>query len=213
LGAIPVNSSASTFNQDDSMPAAPLHRLNIVRVAARLFRKQGYARTGLKDILTESGAPKGSLYHYFPDGKEQLGEEALRLSAQTALNTLSQLSAEHRSASALLVAYSELLAGWMEESEFRDGCPLATTILEAVPESEPLRLAAQQGFLAWQEVFERALLADGVNAADARRLATLAIAVVEGSLIQARVELSRSPILDGAEQVAALMRAASGVNA
>ena len=61
------------------MGAPSRHRSNILNAAVTLFRRRGYAATGLADILQLSGAPKGSLYHYFPQGKEQLGEEAALL--------------------------------------------------------------------------------------------------------------------------------------
>ena len=124
------------------MPAAALHRLNIIQAAAKLFRQQGYSRTGLNDILAASQAPKGSLYHYFPKGKEQLGEESLRFSAQRAAQTLQALRAEHPTAPGLLLAYAGKLADWMQRSGYRDGCPMATTILETVPQSETLTAAA-----------------------------------------------------------------------
>jgi TetR/AcrR family transcriptional repressor of lmrAB and yxaGH operons len=53
------------------------HRAAIIAAASRLFRRQGYAGTGVNDIVALSGAPKGSLYHYFPKGKEQIAEEAV----------------------------------------------------------------------------------------------------------------------------------------
>lgn len=187
------------------MPATSVHRLNIVRAAARLFRKNGYSKTGLNEILTESKAPKGSLYHYFPKGKEQLGEESLRYSAQMAVNALEELRQIHTTAPALLMAFANLLAEWMEQSAFRDGCPMATTILETVPQSSALGMAAQEGFSAWRQIFENLLLRDGARPDDARRLANLTIAALEGSLIQARVEQSRRPIIESAEEVAALM--------
>lgn len=192
------------------MPAPSVHRLNIVRAAARLFRQQGYARTGLNDILTESKAPKGSLYHYFPQGKEQLGEEALRFSASMAVETLEALSQTHATAPALLVAFGVQLADWMEQSGFRDGCPMATTILETVPQSQSLTQAAGEGLAAWRTIFEQRLRADGATAVDSLRLANLTIAVLEGSLIQARVAQDRRPIIESLEEVAALMQMRSG---
>ena len=44
----------------------------LIETASRLFKLRGYCGVGLNDIIAESGVPKGSLYHYFPDGKEQL---------------------------------------------------------------------------------------------------------------------------------------------
>ena len=52
-------------------------RANILLTMARLIEKQGYHATGLTEIIRESGAPKGSLYYYFPEGKEQIGVEAI----------------------------------------------------------------------------------------------------------------------------------------
>ena len=188
------------------MSAASRHRQNIVLAAAKLFRQRGYANTGLKDILAESKAPKGSLYHYFPLGKEQLGEEALRFSASQALATLEQLALQHASAADLLVAFAAQLGAWLEASAFSDGCPMATTILETVPHSTTLRLAASEGLEAWQAVFRRLLQAEGFPAESAKRLASLSIAVLEGALIQARVEMSARPLQDAVGEVAQWMR-------
>ena len=52
----------------------------IVERSAELFRRQGFAGTGVKQIVAEASAPFGSLYHFFPGGKEQLGEEVIRWS-------------------------------------------------------------------------------------------------------------------------------------
>ena len=49
----------------------------IILVTCTLLEKQGYPATGLNEIVKESGAPKGSLYYYFPDGKEQIVSEAV----------------------------------------------------------------------------------------------------------------------------------------
>ena len=57
-------------------------REKILQAATRLFHLNGYHATGLNQILQESGAPKGSLYYHFPNGKEQLAAEAIQLSGQ-----------------------------------------------------------------------------------------------------------------------------------
>ena len=55
-------------------------RERIIETSAELFRVQGYASTGVKQIVTAAQAPFGSLYHFFPGGEEQLGAEAVRVS-------------------------------------------------------------------------------------------------------------------------------------
>ena len=82
----------------------------------RLFRQQGYASTGLQQIVAESEAPKGSLYHYFPSGKEALGEAAVTLAGDMIGEMLTNLAARHTAPKAFLRAYCKTMAGWMEES-------------------------------------------------------------------------------------------------
>src|ERR1700723_4748930 len=113
------------------MSAPPRHRGASVRAAAALFRRNGYAATGINEIADVSGAPKGSLYHYFPNGKDQIGEAAVRFAGRRVTRTFEQLLAKHKTTAALVKAYGRLLAGWMAASDFRDGCPITTTLLEA----------------------------------------------------------------------------------
>lgn len=54
------------------MTEEPSTRDRLVQAATRLFRQRGYDGTGLTEILTEAGVPKGSLYHHFPEGKADL---------------------------------------------------------------------------------------------------------------------------------------------
>lgn len=170
------------------------HREAILAAAVRLFRQQGYAATGLSEILSASGAPKGSLYHYFPSGKAEIGEKALERAGQTVAATLRGLAAEADDAGELVARYAGLLGGWLEESGFRDGSPLTTTILETVPEHELIRLAALAAFEAWAEIIEQTAQAGGVPPERAKALTSLAIMLIEGGMIQCRVQRSVAPL-------------------
>jgi TetR/AcrR family transcriptional repressor of lmrAB and yxaGH operons len=176
------------------VPAPPKHRGAIVRAAATLFRRNGFAATGINEIAEVSGAPKGSLYHYFPKGKDQIAEAAVRFAGAGVVATLEKLEKEHSSAAAMIQAYCRLLAGWMAKSGFRDGCPIATTLLESAPQSKEMAAAGCEAFSGWREVIARALVRDGFGKAEAERLATLTVAAIEGALILARVEGSARPI-------------------
>src|SRR5207245_9482773 len=109
------------------------HRGAMVGSASTLFRRSGYAAIGINEIAEVAGAPKGSLYHYFPDGKDQIGEAAVRFAGKGLVVTWEKLEQEHKTTAAMVQAYCRLLAGWMAKSGFRDGCPIATTLLAAVP--------------------------------------------------------------------------------
>jgi TetR/AcrR family transcriptional repressor of lmrAB and yxaGH operons len=192
------------------MGEPPRHRGAIVRAAATLFRRNGYTATGINDIAALAGAPKGSLYHYFPDGKDQIGEAAVRFAGRGVVATLEKLEQEHASAAGMVQAYCRLLKGWMAKSGFRDGCPISTTLLESAPQSAAIAAAGREAFAAWQGVITRALLRDGFSKAEARRLSTLAVSAIEGALILARVESSGAPIEDVARSLAALLKAGAG---
>ena len=188
------------------MPAPPKHRGAIVRAAATLFRRNGYAATGINEIAEVAGAPKGSLYHYFPDGKDQIGEAAVRFAGKGLVVTMEKLEQEHKTAAAMIQAYCRLLAGWMAKSGFRDGCPISTTLLESAPQSPGIALAGREAFVSWRAVIARALVRDGFSRAEARRLSTLTISSIEGALILARVESSGEPIEDVARSLAVVLR-------
>jgi len=178
------------------MGNAARHKESLVRTAMRLFRRQGYASTGLQQILAESGAPKGSLYHYFPSGKEAIGEAAVELAGGLMHEMLSELAARHRDPRAFLRAYARTMAGWMEESGFHSGCPIATTLLETAPQSPAITAAGGRAIDSWVDVISGVLERDGTKARAARSRAQLVVAAMEGALVLARVRRSTRPILD-----------------
>ncbi len=167
----------------------------------RLFRRQGYASSGLQQILAESGAPRGSLYHYFPSGKESLAEAAVQLAGDMIGEMLLDLAARHPEPRVFLRAYARTMADWMEESEFQSGCPIATTLLETAPRSPAITAAGMRAIDAWIDVIAAVFAGAGMARREARTRAQLVIAAMEGALIFARVRQSTRPILDVAKLV------------
>jgi TetR/AcrR family transcriptional repressor of lmrAB and yxaGH operons len=172
------------------VPAVPRHRRPIVDAAVTLFRRQGYAGTGLNDIVDASGAPKGSLYHYFPAGKSSIALAAVE-------------EAE------LLRAHARLLSGWMRKSGFRDGCPITTVLLELAPKDRGVAEAGRKAYAARIDVIKRKLITDGFSPGRTERLAVLCVATLQGALIQARVERSGMPIETAADELANMLEAKS----
>jgi TetR/AcrR family transcriptional repressor of lmrAB and yxaGH operons len=182
-----------------AMGNAARHKESLVRTAMRLFRRQGYASTGLQQIVAESGAPKGSLYHYFPSGKEALGEAAVEMAGRLMHEMLSEHAARHAEPRAFLRAYCGTMAGWMEESGFHSGCPIATTLLETAPQSRAITAAGGRAIDGWLDVIAGVFARSGMAPREARRRAQLVVAAMEGALILSRVRRSKRPILDVAE--------------
>jgi TetR/AcrR family transcriptional repressor of lmrAB and yxaGH operons len=178
------------------MAKAAIHKANLVRTAMRLFRRQGFASTGLQQILTESGAPRGSLYHYFPSGKEALAEAAVELAGGLIHDMLTEHAARYTEPRAFLRAYCRTMADWMAESGFRSGCPIATTLLETVPASPAITRAGRRAIDSWLAVIAGVFRAAGVPNREARSKAQLVVAAMEGALLLSRVRQSERPILD-----------------
>jgi TetR/AcrR family transcriptional repressor of lmrAB and yxaGH operons len=191
------------------LPAVPKHRQPIVDAAVTLFRRQGYAGTGLNDIVDASGAPKGSLYHYFPAGKASIAIASVEEAGRRVANTMEALASETRSTADLLRAHARLLSGWMRKSGFRDGCPITTVLLELAPKDRGVAEAGRKAYAARIDVLKRKLSADGFPPARTGRLAVLCVSTLQGALIQARVERSSAPIETAAEELAKLLEALS----
>ncbi len=185
------------------------HRQAIVQAAVGLFRRQGYAATGLNEILARSGAPKGSLYHYFPGGKAQLGEAAVKLAGAAVTRTLADLRDRSSSASETLRRYIDQLALWMEQSNWKDGCPITTTLLETAHEAPAIAAAGRAAFADWVAVLGEALARDGVEPSRAARLGRFAISAVEGALIQSKVERSTATLFEAREELIAALSSAT----
>jgi AcrR family transcriptional regulator len=192
----------------EHVPTPPRHRAALVRAASQLFRRQGYGATGLNEVLAASGAPRGSLYHYFPQGKAQIGAEVVEHAGQRTADTLDELAADAATPADVLRRYARMVVGWLAESEFRDGSPITTVLLELAPQEPGVTAAGRAAFASWSRVLERGLTGGGVPPERARRLAGLALAALEGSLVRARVEQDGGPVLEAVDQVADLFDAA-----
>ena len=191
-----------------TIPSQPAGRRHFVATMARLLRKQGFAATGLNQLVAESGAPKGSLYHYFPGGKDEVAAEALLFAGKLVRGTLEALRRTETGPAGIVRAYGALLEGWMGKSGYSDGCPITTTLLEVATEKPAIAAIGRDAFASWREVFAGALRDAGVPAERAGALALAAIMMFEGALILTRVGRDPEPIRTATREIAALFEQA-----
>jgi len=158
-----------------------------------LLRRQGYAATGLSEIVARSGAPKGSLYFHFPGGKQELALAAMEHTGEQLRAGIAALLAQPGGAAASLSRLIDVLAAGLEASGYRDGCPIATVTLEASG-TEPVRLTAERVFSTWLAELEAALEADGMEPGAARRRSLMVLAAIEGGLVLARARRDTGPL-------------------
>ena len=172
-----------------------------VQTTQQLLRRQGYAATGLGEIVARSGAPKGSLYFHFPGGKEELAIAAMERSAAQLRDAMAAILNSSEDLDEAIGRLIGALAAGLEQSDFADGCPIATVALETASDSEPMRAAAQAAFDSWLQVLRERLLAAGLEPALAAQRALLVLAAVEGGLILARATRDVTPLVAVSSQL------------
>lgn len=176
----------------------------MVGAFADLAQRKGYAATGLNDVVAASGAPKGSLYHHFPGGKEQLAVQAVEAAAAAVEAAIEGLLAAHPPAIAIKRLAAAQAAG-LEQTGFERGCPLATLALETGHSHDALAAATAGGFGAWHGHIAAALRRHGFSPSAARDRATLVLSALEGALVLARVQRDTTPLRVVARQLAPLL--------
>jgi AcrR family transcriptional regulator len=177
-------------------------RERIINASAELFRRQGYAGTGVKQIVAAAQAPFGSIYHHFPGGKEQIGAETIRVSG--AFYAL-LIEAVIDPAPDLLSGIRDFFAAAAEQlrdSDYADACPIATVALEVASTSEPLRQATDDVFESWLAAISERLQAGGIAEQHARNLSLELLSLLEGAFILCRAS-RRTEALDAAGAAAA----------
>ena len=185
-------------------------RDRIVEASAELFRRQGYAATGVKQIVTAAQAPFGSVYHFFPGGKEQLGAESIRVSGAL-YEQLIPAVFDH--APDLVTGVREFfrLAGeHLRETDYVDACPIATIALEVSSTSETLRVACADVFESWIAAGTALHQQASLPPARARALTIAMLAALEGAFVLARATRSTEPLAIAGELVAQAVEAALG---
>ena len=169
-------------------------RKKLVDTTAALLRRQGYHATGLSTIVEESGAPRGSLYFYFPGGKDELARAALEASGEEWRARIEFAIAGARDVSTAIDQIVQLLGDDLEASGWDNGCPVAAVALETT--SGPLRETVAEHYATWQTTIAVTLVERfGVARPIAAQLATVALAAIEGALLLARVHRSRQPLV------------------
>ena len=166
-------------------------RRRMVRSAAELFGERGFAGAGLRDVVARSDAPRGSIYHHFPGGKAQLAQEAVQHAAEAA-------AAPAERTSDPVAALHAYLDGWrtqLEANDFQAGSALAAMAV-APDDATGTREAAAAGYARWSEAFAVTLREAGVRRKKAARLATLAMAAIEGAVVLCRARRDTAPLDD-----------------
>jgi TetR/AcrR family transcriptional repressor of lmrAB and yxaGH operons len=167
------------------MPRPDRSRAALIDTAALLFRRQGYAATGVNQILETADVKAGSLYHHFPNGKQELAAAVVDSAGADIERLLRRFLDSDSSVSDIVGGWIDVLAAQLA-SDRRDGCPIEPIATESVNASPQVREASARAFAGWSTAVADRLRADGWAERDAEQTALAVIALIEGALILSR---------------------------
>ena len=186
-------------------------RERMVFAAAQLLRRGGVAAAGLREVAARARAPRGSLQHYFPGGKEQVVNEAVAWAGQYAADCVPRFLAalDQSSPGALFAAMTRQWTDELAAMGALAGCPVAAATADSAQAAESTRIAAAEAFACWRRPVAQALTGMGVPAQRAAALATLMISALEGAIIIARAERNPNALTTVAQELAPLLDSAA----
>lgn len=210
-------SAAGSEGRPDSAAATPSApaprrrrgetRARMVRTAADLLSTDGVAGTSIDRVLAVSGAPRGSVYHHFPDGRRQILAEAVDLAGET-------ISRNLREAPHAAGALDAFVAYWrrrLASTDFRAGCPLMAVVADTDADVADSGLGERAGehLARWETELASRLGETGLSMAAAEVLAGQSLSVLEGAVLVSRARRSMEPLDAAAEAIHVLHRQAA----
>ena len=191
------------------MPKKTDSKERMVVAARRLFREHGYLGTALSDVISESAAPRGSIYFHFPGGKEELATEVALLHASDRITQINRAAAVATTAAQLIEIFMGSERDDLVASNYREGCAVAPIVIEATPASDQLSDATRRAFQDVIATLAARLGEQGLPRERAAQLATNVWTSVEGALILSRALRSPEPF----DMAIALLTAAAEADA
>ncbi len=180
-------------------------RERIVETAVRLLEVQGYHATGLKQIVKESEAPMGSVYHYFPSGKESIASEAVERSQRVVAKRIQDALSSGDSFTDGLNNFIMTLAKLAESPSPTDHGSIVGVSMESPNVGEQLRMSCEGAYRRWQTIFYEALVAADYPPDLSHDLATVITAGIQGGLVLSRVQQSGEPLRSVARMLVSLV--------
>ena len=180
-------------------------RTKMLVSAAQVMRERGAAGVTIDEVLARSGAPRGSVYYHFPDGRNQILTEALRYSGDAITAMIDD--AAGWGARALLREFVEFWVRQLSNSNFTAGCPVVAAAIGS--DNDDPKLSADAGVILgrWCTALTRAFVNDGFDDAGAASLAVTSIAALEGAIVLCRSTRTADPLRQVGDQLEFLVKA------
>ncbi|MCB2310235.1 TetR/AcrR family transcriptional regulator [Clostridium tagluense] len=180
-------------------------REKILTTASRLFQLKGYNATGLNEILKESSSPKGSLYYYFPNGKEELAVEAIKLASEAIAKSIRTALGKYLNP---IKAMQYNIKTIIEELNSEDGLQdisISLLSLETHLLSEQLREACKKAIIVMETIYTEKLIESGFNKEKAEELGMVINLMIEGAITVSVTKRDVSALLVVSNQIELLL--------
>jgi TetR/AcrR family transcriptional repressor of lmrAB and yxaGH operons len=172
--------------------------------AAEVLRERGAAGVTIDEVLARSGAPRGSVYYHFPDGRNQILTEALQYAGDAITAVIDD--AAGNGGLFLVRKFVEFWERLLAESGFTAGCPVVAAAIGPADDEPHLTSVAGGIFDHWRDALTRAFRTDDFDQSDAASLAIMCIAALEGAVVLCRSTRSVDPLREVAHQVEFLVK-------
>jgi TetR/AcrR family transcriptional repressor of lmrAB and yxaGH operons len=180
-------------------------RTKMLASAAQVMRERGASGVTIDAVLARSGAPRGSVYYHFPDGRAQILREALQFSGDSITATID--AAATRGPRELLRKFIEFWECLLTDGDFHAGCPVVAAAIGSDEDDFQLTLEAGLILDRWCSALTRAFVNDGFDSEDAASLAVTLLAALEGAVVLSRSTRCVRPLSQVGEQLEFLIKA------
>ncbi|MFD2830445.1 TetR/AcrR family transcriptional regulator [Corticicoccus populi] len=186
-------------------------RDDIIRATASLMQQKGYFGTGLNDIIKESGAPRGSIYYHFPNGKEEIAQEAVKWTKDHVTSLIRQELGKKEDALSAIQLFIMDSVKRFEADKYFSGVPIAALVLETSSSSDVLKECCHEAFEEWSGEFTSKIISNGFKHEEAERLGKWINSMIQGAFISALAKGDGEPLRNAAEMLPVVFKKTENV--
>ncbi len=169
-------------------------KLLIIDIATTLFQQKGYKSVGITEILKACKISKGSFYHHFPNGKEELLIACLHSMNEAITTDMEDIFNRYQTTQDATQGMIEKLIADFERDGTITGYTFSSIVREMASLSEPVRNACSLLYTNIQEICLKKLVADGFSKETAKSIALMMTASIEGGIMLCLAQKSSNPL-------------------
>lgn len=166
----------------------------MIDIAKNLFQQKGYIGVGLTEILKAGNFSKGSLYHHFPNGKEELLIACLQSMSEGMTNDIEDIFERYPTTEEAATAMINKLIANFESEGTISAYTFSSIISEMALLSEPVRNACSNLYIKMQRIYLNKLVADGISEESANSIAVMMTASLEGAILLCLTQKTSEPL-------------------